>query len=217
MALTFPLVSADFMDKLPISEARFEAPTQREITGLGGGEILSAELAPPLWQGVFPLRPLPISAAAEIVALLSALEVPGRAFFAYNPDRAGPLSDSDGSVVAGYSPVISAWDSAAGTVDLGGLPDGYVISAGDMVGWSYGSSPTRYALHRFLEGATVAAGQTGALQVYPHIRGSIAANAPATLRKPACKAVVVPGSTDFGTTRGRTVYGIEFRWRQSLR
>lgn len=217
MTLSFPLNRPGFMNKLKFVSARFEAPTQRQATGLGGGEVLSAEIAPALWQGQFTLASMSIVEAAEIRALLSMLEVPGRAFFAYHPDRAGPALDSDGSIVSGHSPVISDWDANDSTINLSGLPDGYVISPGDMVSWEYGTSPVRYALHRFVEGATVSAGVTGDLQVYPHIRGTISADEPVHLRKPFCKAIIVPGSTDFGVTQGRRVTGVSFSFRQSLR
>lgn len=219
MALSFPLGRQAFMNKLKgwVSEASFHAPTQREITGLEGGDILSAEVAPALWQGTIALRPMPITFSAEIVALLSALEVPGRGFFAYPHDRAGPALDSDASVVGGLSPVIDSYSSANSTITITGLTNGYVISPGDMISWQYSSSPTRYALHRFVEGATVAGGTTGALEVYPHIRGTIAADTPVELDRPFCKALIVPRSTDFGTTQGRNVHGVAFRFRQTLR
>lgn len=215
MALVFPLTKPNFMNKLPIEESVFEAPTQRQVTGLRNGEIVSAEVAPALWQGRITLKPMGIAAAAEIIALLSALEVPGNSFFVYNPDRAGPAYDSDGNIVNGLSPTISAFDANASTVDIAGLTNGYVISPGDMVSWEYDTGP-RYALHRFVEGATVAGGLTGDLQVYPHIRQPMAVSAAVLLRKAIAKAYVVPGTTDFGVTRGRTVSGIAFDWRQTL-
>lgn len=217
MALSFPLSKPAFMDKLSVARARFDAPTQRQVTGLGGGELLSAEVAPALWQGEVQLLPMAIASAAEIIGLLSALEVPGNTFFAYNPDRAGPSADSIGAALSGYSPTISAHNLSAGTITLANLPSGYVISPGDMISWSYGSSPVRYALHRFVEGGVASGGTTSALQVYPHLRPTIASQTLVTLVKPVCKALVVPGSSDFGETRGRTVHGISFRFRQTLR
>ncbi|MEX5600696.1 hypothetical protein [Pseudophaeobacter sp. C1-32P7] len=216
MPLLFPLSRNIFMGKLNrlITKARFEPQDQRQITGLTGGEILSAEVAPTYWEGSISLRPLDAYQASEIIPMLQALDSPGASFFAYDPDRSGPLYDPTGSGLAGYNPVVATYDAADSTVQISGLPDGYVISPNDLISWTYDG---KYALHRFIEGKVVVAGSTGALQVGPHIRGTIAANEPAELVKPYCKAVIVPNSVNYGEKQQRMLHGVSFRFRQSLR
>lgn len=197
MALGGFLSRSAFMRKLVIAEASFEAPGQRQVTNLAGGEVLSAEIAPALWQGEISLSPMRGALAREVVSVLHHLEISGNAFRAFHPEKLWPLTDAGGATAAAATITISAHDASASTITVAGLPNGYVVSPGDMISWEYGSSPTRYALHEFREGATVSAGSTGALQVYPHIRGTVPTNAPAEMVRPWCKAIVLPGSASF--------------------
>lgn len=219
MALGGFLSRSAFMRKLTIESASFAAPAQREVTNLASGEALSAEIAPALWSGKIGLSPMQGSKAREIVSVLHHLEISGNAFRAFHPEKLWPLTDAGGVTAAAATITISAHDASASTITLAGLPNGYVISPGDMISWEYGSSPTRYALHEFREGATVAAGTSGALQVYPHIRGTVPTDAPAEMVRPWCKAIILPGSTDFGAwnARSQTLDGVAFEFRQSLR
>lgn len=219
MALGGFLSRGNFMRKLTFSAFMMSAPTQRQVTGLAGGDILSAELAPALWRGEATVSPMPYDLAAEIAGVLDHLRVPGNAFRVYHPRRDGPAYDPDASIVSGLSPTISAWDTANSTITIAGLTNGYVISPGDMISWEYGSNPTRYALHRFTEGATVSGGTTGALQVFPQIRGTIAGGTAVEFNQPYCKAILVPGGVSDGAFDAVSMHtnGVKFQFMQTLR
>lgn len=217
MALSFPLATADFLDLLPITEISFQISDQVQATGLGSGEILTAEVAPPLWSGSISLAPMKQRRAADIEARLAALSRPGRAFFCYKTTQIGPAADPIGATLGASAPVLAEIDTGTASLRLGGLPVGYAITAGDLLAFPYGT-PTRYALHR-AAGAAVAdgLGETGFLEVVPPIRAGAAVSAAVALVRPKFKAVIVPGSIDYGTTRAGTVSGISFSFRQTLR
>ena len=213
MAITFPLSLAVFANSLRVESATFTCQTQRQVASLAGGEIISSEVAAALWEGEIALTAMSREDGSQLAALLTELEVPGRAFRIYDPARRYPALDPGGASIAGSSPVISA--HTASTLTLGGMPNGYVISPGDYVSFTYGTD--RRALHRFVEGATVSGGSTGALQVQPHVRGTVSGGTSCTLSSPWCFAVTVPGSVDFGSYSGTLVYGMSFKFRQVLR
>jgi len=218
MAFTFPLSRADFLDLLPVTDVKLSCPPQRQTTGLGGGEILTAEVAPALWRGAVALPAVKARAADEIAALLMALDVPGGSFLAYKKNQHGPASDPIGAALSGFSPLIKAVDEPGSQISLKGLPGWFVLSVGDMLSFSYGSAPERRALHRIAKTAAVdGSGHSSYLTITPHLRPGAAVDAAVELVKPYFKAVIVPGSVSDGTTRNGVTSGIGFEFRQSLR
>lgn len=213
MALSFPLTRSAFMDKVRCRRESMilDLPTPREVARTRGGTIHTAETGEALWQGAISLVATPWPLAQEIRTLLTALEVPGRAFDLFDVTRPYPLADPDGAGLSGVTTTITA--HTASTLTIAGLPNGYQISVGDYV--SFAVSGKRY-LHRFNEGATVAGGSTGAIEVQPFVRATVAGGTSCTLQRPYCRAVTVPGSVDFGKYQGRMTYGIAFEFQQTL-
>ena len=224
MAMTYPLALADFLDLFRVTDARLDLDRPQQFNGLRGGELLAAELAPPYWRGTVTLAPMPSRDADLVGARLAALAVPGRAFEVSHPHRVGPRADPLGAALAGFSPVIEAASAQADQVTIGGLPQGYVLSAGDLLAFDYDpGTGIRRALHRLVEGAATSAVsahggyQAGPLEVAPYIRPGAAAGAAVTLVRPACLAVLVPGTVSSGITRGSVTSGMAFEFRQKLR
>ena len=219
MALTFPLTRAAFLQALCVQGVAFDAPRQDRVTGLQGGEVLKAQAAPQLWQGSFTLAPMRARDAAEVQAVLEALEAPGRAFYCFKPNQIGPASDPLGAALSGSTVTIKSVNQSASTLQLQGLPAGYVIRAGDLLSFAYENGRTIQALHRVRTGGTAnGSGDTPDLELGPHIRaGSSFTGAAVQLVRPYCKAVLLPGSVEYGSTRNGLTAGIAFSWRQSLR
>lgn len=219
MALIFPLAPVSFMDRLPVQEMPpLICEPRRQITGLGGGEILSAEISPALWEGSVSLAPMPARFAEEITGLLSALGAPGASFMAYRKNMIGPAGDPQGVTLGAAAVSLTAPDLVANTLRLQGLPSGYNVAAGDLMAFTYGTSPTRYALHRALTPGTASAGGlTGVISVVPYLRPGVVAGASVVLVNPTFKAVLVPGSVDYGSTRNGVTSGVGFSFRQTLR
>ncbi|WP_291732344.1 hypothetical protein [Leisingera sp. F5] len=221
MAMVFPLPRAEFLNLLRVQEVRFQLDLQRQITGLAGGEILSAEVAPPLWRGAVSLAPMKKRTAAEVQALMAMLEAPGRSFEAYKAQQVGPAADPQGAALTGFAPQLAEVHSAdPARIKLNQLPPSYELSAGDFLAFSYDNgSGARRALHQVVQGrAADATGATASyLTVTPALRAGATAGAAVDLLRPHCLAVLVPGSVSYGITRGNTTSGMGFEFRQTLR
>ena len=101
---------------------------------------------------------------------------------------------------------------------ISGLPANYVLTLGDIIGFTYGSSPTRYALHQVASVSVTAsgAGLTDWVELDPPIRAGATTSTAVALDRPTCKAVLVPGSHTPAKVR-RIGEGASFRFIQTLR
>lgn len=213
MAFSFPLTAAQFMALLPIQSARFWLPESRTMESTEGGEIFTADRGPRLWQAEFTLAQGYHDDVDDRESRLAMLAQAGRSFFAHDPRRSGPKADPTGSGLSGYSPTITA--STAREVTISGLPPGYQISRGDYLGWSYGSSPVRYALHQSVTAPVATAGGVATVEVTPNIRPGAAGAV--SLVQPVCKMILVPGGYNPGAGAGVITTGATFRAQQTLR
>ncbi|PWE29962.1 hypothetical protein DDZ14_16095 [Maritimibacter sp. 55A14] len=218
-ALAYPLSLAEFMDRLLISSAPFDLPEQVEIAGTAGGEILKSEIAARLWTGSVRLGRMTAEEARPIRARINLLRSAGASFLAYDPKRAFPAGDPGGTILGAATPVIDTLDADARLIALGGLPVGYVLAAGDMLSFQYGTNPVRYALHEVVEDSATAdgTGVTPLFEVRPAIRPGAVTGTAVALTWAHCKATLVPGEIEVGTTRRTITEGVAFRFIQTLR
>lgn len=216
MALGFPLTAASFMNLLPIQSAKFWLPESRTMESTEGGDIFTADRGPRLWQAEFTLSQGQHDEIDDREARLAMLAQAGRSFFAYDPRRTGPKADPTGSILGASSPVIGAATTAR-DLQITGLPAGYQISRGDYIGFSYGSNPTRYALHRAVTAPVADGLGVATVEVTPNIRAGWAAGATVDLVQPVCKMILVPGSYNPGAGAGVITAGASFRAQQTLR
>ena len=101
---------------------------------------------------------------------------------------------------------------------LAGLPGGFVVTAGDMFAFTYGSSPLRYALHRVVVGGVASSGGVGVVEVVPPIRPGYTLGVPVVIQRPYMLAKIIPGSyTPSVGGIGRLSSGVTFGFSQSLR
>lgn len=218
MALTFPLTRAQFIDTLRVATADFELGGAVEQSRTASGEIFTAALGARLWQGKIVLADAYIADADAVHAALRRATDPDASFLLYDPFHAYPKADPTGSVLGASSVTIGTIAANNRELSLVGLPAGYVISAGDYLSFTYGSSPTRYAFHQVVTGATASGGgTTGNIEVMPAIRTGAAAGAAVTLKQPAMKAIVVPGSLSPRPARPLIAGGLSFEFQQTLR
>ena len=214
MALSYPLSLAAFQDKAKITVAEFVLNNPRQISRTAGGSQLSASMGSSVWRGSFETAPSNVrSEAAALDALLSVLDRAGSSFLVYDPSKPYPADDPTGATTGGASITIRSLDSSdARVMALNGLPNGFSLRAGDLIGWTYGSSPTRYALHRLVEDAT----GTNSFEVTPFIPDGAVINAAVTLIKPVMKAVLEP-APGYGSHRAVISSGKQFSFVQTLR
>jgi len=218
MAFVFPLALAGFMDILPIKDMTFDLSEAVETEETAGGEILTADLGTRLWHGEVSLADMQPDEADHALAMLDLLRRAGGSFLCHDRARPWPRVDWQGAVLAGFAPTLHSVAASTREVRLAGLPPGYALSHRDALGFSYGSNPVRFALHRLV--APVVADGTGLtplVEVVPNIRPGWAAGAVVNLVKPACKAIIVPKSFQPGRRKARMTTGASFRWQQTLR
>ena len=205
MALTFPLSLAQFWDQLKVAEITNWKPTVvQSVAQLGDGTVLRSTRGATLWRGTAQLTPGYHEDAARIEALLSLLEYPGASFLAYDP-RKPTLT------VPAFtgSPTIGSISSSRRDMTLANFTG--TITPGDLLSFTYGSSPTRYALHRAVTGAT----GTQTFEVTPPIRLGAAVGAAVTLTKPVAKCVLAPDPS-YGSGRPLITAGASFNIVQTL-
>jgi hypothetical protein len=210
------MTDATFWGLLKLSSARWFLNDPQEVTRFADGSIISQSLGAALWQGEAQLSPAYHSSAAELEARLAKLSGPGQSFFAYDPRYNGPKGDPGGVVLGASTPTIHTLDADNKRLRVAGLPAGYALSAGDYIGWQYGSNPTRYALHRLVTGATAdGAGLTPLFEVYPHIRPGVITTTAVSLVRPVIKARVL--SSGYGAGVPLITQGSTFQFTQVLR
>lgn len=215
MALSFPLNLAQFFDPLPVANITFRPADNRTFTETGGGELIPAARGARLWQGQVSIDIDTHARIAAFEAKLSVLEQPGASFMIYDLRKPFPTADAGGALISGASPVIAALNANNREISLTGLPSGYVLSDGDMIGWTYGASPTRHALHRIAVGATANGSGAATVELTPLIRPGTSIGTPITLVKPLCKAII--DEATYGGGRSVITQGGTFAWKQTLR
>ena len=214
MALNLPLSLNDFADRLKITEVKWKLQRYDELSGLGTGDVLAAELAPPRISGDVTIGPMYHNQAAAIQALIEVLE-PAQSFYLYDPKKKYPIADPDGSIFGSSTPVIFTVGVNNKSMQVSGLPAGYVLSLGDWISFDYGSNPVRRAFHRIVETATAnGSGVTPSFEVRPHFRPGVTTGLAVTLIKPAPKVFIMPDSFDPGTARGLFTEGMSFQVMQ---
>ena len=220
MALSFPLTHAQFWELLPIASCVFDLDENVTTSRTRGGQTLRAERGARLWAAEVRLGPMIPAEAAAVLPLINLLRGGAGSCMASDPMRQAPRNDPAGTALGSAAPSISALSSNSRELALKGLPSGYTLQRGDLLAFSYGTSPVRYALHQIVNGTAKAnaSGAVTGVEVVPPIRPGAAVDAAVTLVRAACKAEIVPGSYQPGSVRsGGLVEGVSFRVQQTLR
>jgi hypothetical protein len=218
MAFAFPLTLAQFLDLLPVNGGvpTLDDPNIRSENG--GGEIMISVNGPRLWKGTFSLAEHAIAREGELVAMAELLRQQGGSFLCSPRHRAGPAADPTGSILGAAAPTFSTVNANLRDVNIAGLPVAYKISVGDFVSFQYGTSPVRYALHRFARGGTAnGSGAITGAEVYPPMRPGVVNGQAITLVNPVCKAILVDDGSGWGQAGLVSIRSGSFSWRQTLR
>lgn len=193
MAWTFPLAVSDFFATLKLSSFVLRASFGQETSGQGSGRTIVKDLRPPLWtanaQTVDMIEP-------EFTALETWIEVLGEgrgSFLAYDTRRQWPRLDPRGVILGDAAPTIGDIDGRL-QLAVDGLPEGYGLSFGDLIGFNDGVSTQ---LHRIVE-ASVAGedGLTPLFSIEPELSLATSTGIPVTLVRPPVEMRIVPGSYD---------------------
>lgn len=215
MALIFPLSVSDFADKLKIQSVEWKLQRYDELSGLGSGDVLAAQLAPARWVAKVTLATMYHGEAAQAQALIETLD-PTASFFLYAPQLPYPQSDPDGSILGAAELTIQTVGGNNRSLRVEGFPAGYTLTVGDFLAFDYGSSPVRRAFHRICEtvSASGGIGLTPLFEVRPHLRPGVTTGPVVTIIKPAAKVFIVPESFSPGTARAVVTEGMSFEVMQ---
>jgi hypothetical protein len=218
MALSYPLAQSEFFLNLPIMHQTCWLPDQMELNRTGSGEQLAADLGNRLWQGDIKLGKMTRAQAGQHEVLIDLLNQAGRSFLMHDTRRPFPLLDPTGSILGAATPTVLAFGPDVRELRLTGLPANYALSAGDYIGFTYLTGPTRFACHRLVAPITAnGSGVTALFEVTPEVRTGASAGVAVTLIRPRIKALIVPGSVRPATTRHTISEGLSFSFVQTLR
>jgi hypothetical protein len=215
--LSYPLTYAQFLGALRVEEVTFRLSHPQDHTRLGDGTVISASLGAALWTGSIRLAQANHPRHAQMEALIGLMDQPGATFLCHDPRQNGPAGDPDGLILGSATPTIHTVAANLRELRLTGLPAGYSLAAGDMLGFQYGANPVRHALHRIVIGGTASSGGlTPMLELVPPLRSGVAAGLPVSLIRPACKARLLP-DPGYGAGRQALSRGTSFEFIQTLR
>jgi hypothetical protein len=216
--LTFPLSLAGFADGLRVRSFGWDLSENRRTSETSGGEILVADLGPRLWRGSVQIAPTTYDGQRSAQALAQALRSGSRSFFLSPYKAQYPAADPDGSTLGAATPSLQLPVGGFDTVDITGLPEGYILTPGDYFSFEYGSDPVRYALHQIVA-VSGPADVTGTLtaQFVGRLRPGVADGTEIRLVKPFCKVLMVPGSFSASTAGLASASGFSFDFQQTLR
>lgn len=218
MALTYPLNLGQFYDDLNIQNSVFSLSESRQFNVNGAGQILDASLGARLWKGEATLVPAKHQELAKFLSLIELLLEPGASFVCYDKRHTWPFADPTGSILGASTPTLGTVDANNVDIRISGLPNGYTLTKGDMIAFTYLSGPTRRALHRVVVGATAGGLGNADIQVVPPIRSGYTLGTAITLNKPLMKAKIVPGSYKPPSgSPGALSSGASFEFMQTLR
>lgn len=207
-----PLGLSEFSDLITRSEFTFTLSENVGSDDTGGGAAIRVERGTRLWEGqVSVSRQYHEDAQALDAAFDQVTSASGG--FLLIPPHPAPKLDQDGFLIAGSSPTLFSVAPGGATVTIEGLPAQYRLSAGDFVGWTYGT-PARRGVYR-VQG-TVAANNVGraTVKILPPTPAS--AGAAVAIVNPTLRAVIVPGSYEDAAYAPALRGARSFRWRQAL-
>ena len=220
MAFSNPISTAEFWDAIPLQQgSQFEPDEAMEVNRTGGGSMLTSSSGHRLWRGSVTFGLSSELERRKAAAVLNYVRQPGLPFLVYDRKREFPAADPDGTILGASSvTVLSGPSGDLSYLRLQGLPAGYELTAGDLIGYTYGTDPVRYYVHELAESITAdSAGETEAIRITPFRAHEVVSGTAVTLIRPPMVAVYDPGS--FAPGRGRSAgweEGRAFRFIQTM-
>ncbi len=216
MALALPLSRANLSDLLQVATVDWTLSENQELSDLGGGETLAADLGPRLWLADCTSIEADIDTIEALRARANTLDGAIQSFYLHDARRPFPATDPTGTLLAAANVTISSIEVNRKELTFTGLPAGFVLPAGTLFSVTAGN-PSRTALMQLAAAVTASggAGVAGPVEVRPHLRPWIAATQTVTLLKPVAKVKLVPKSLSVAHVTGAT-YRLRLSARQTL-
>lgn len=208
---------SNLADHLNISSVSWSVKRNDQISGTGDGRIVVAELAPPLWTADVSLAAATHNDAKQVAARIRALRGSLTAFMLYDPISKYPQMDPDGSILGSATATISAIGAGRSTIAFSGLPASYKLTVGDKMQITDSADAAVTGFFEFSSSATANGfGSIASISVFPNLPAWVSLTDIVTLKLPACRVIIVPGSHDPGKsdpsgTTGQTFQVIQKR------
>lgn len=192
MSITFPRTDIMTMVSYSSDTQPPQLVSRQEMSRQNDGRTIGKDLGPALWKADYATIPLLNDAAIAFEAALDSLDGVIQTFEACDLRRLMPLL-YPGGTGANNGTLLSV-NANNKALALAGLAAGQVVSIGDYLSFSYGSSR---ALHRAVEAVTAnGSGVTAQFEVRPHLRTgwTLSPSTAVTLKNPRGIFSLVPGS-----------------------
>lgn len=197
MAITYPL---DFIDSFP-GNATLDLVFRQESAATRGGDQLSADIGPALWELMVQSRELLPTQMQRWKAILDLLENGAKTFYGWDKTVCYPIAHPGGWGVMTWpggiaGQVLASSVPSGNLLNLKSVPTNLVLTVGDRLAVAY--STTKRALHRIVD-IPDNSGATRQVEVRPTPRAGIANNDVVYLHRPAAIMAVIPGSVQTPT------------------
>lgn len=190
MSISFPLTTV--LSATSFADQNFQLISRQELSRQANGRTIGKDLGSAIWVASYATIPMSNDDALAYEALLDSLDGVVQTFEAYDLRRIYPRSDPAGaSYNNGALLSVNANNKA---LALSGLIAGQVVSAGDYLSFTYGSSR---ALHKVAESVTAnGSGVTAEFEVRPHLRTgwTLSPSTTVLLKAPRGIFALMPGS-----------------------
>lgn len=137
--------TADLMNALPVSEARFYLDRGQEISGQSSGVIRVKDLRPALWRARIVCAAMTHLEERQAMALIGDIEDLYSTFYVWKPNAPYPYADPGGSILGASAVKINSLNADNKRLSLKGLPNVLgselfpVQSAGSGTNWAFDS------------------------------------------------------------------------------
>lgn len=204
---------AQFYDLLPIRESTFALSDGLSREETWGGTIIRGSAGARLWSGEVTLAPMGFAKARAVSALMAQAQDTDSVFSMLDHRAPSPAADPDGSIYGASTATVGSLPGDRRLISLTGFPAGYLLTAGDRIGWNDNNSARCY--HEVVETRTAdGAGGFANLKIRPERTLATAVGNGLFVVSPALKAALEPGSWVPGVVRSTHVEGAGFAWQQ---
>jgi hypothetical protein len=189
MAISFP--RTDILTQVNFADQTFQLVSRQELSRQANGQTIGKDFGSAIWTATYTTVPLPNDDAVAYEAALNSLDGVIEPFEAYDLRRIYPREYPTGSCNDGVLNSVNVNNKA---ISLSGLAAGQIVSAGDYLSFTYGSSR---ALQQVMESVTAdGSGLTSEFEVRPHIRPgfTLSPSTAVTVKIPSGLFTLVPGS-----------------------
>ena len=213
--MTFPMAVADLCDLMMVQTVQWQLRDYQELSMTAGGEVIAADLAPPLWEADVSTVEADLETTERLRARFNLLNGAIQSFYLYDPARPNPSTDPMGALLAEAEVSIDTIEANRKEVSFAGLPAGFTLPEGTRFSVTAGAPARTFLGQLAAEISANGDGETGAVEFRPHMRSWVANGQAVQLLKPVAKVKILAGSLSVAQVTAVT-HRLRFTARQTL-